>query len=398
MKRNILKLSAALLAAVVIAFSVSCTDSGSDASPVLSIYPPVTSVVLDSEGAQASSGGMPISTEFMVATNQESWDVSSSQPWLQFIKMSHGFIMYADPNTTMSTQLTAEVTVTSGKAAPVTIGVTQSALGPVLAVSPKANNITVAYEGGSEFAAYKVSTNVGDWTVASSDSWLKADKSETGFTLSADQNLLVINRATEITVSAPGAKDVVIRVSQGGGLGDLLDRTKFQRWNPPGIPYSALDDTYHIEFLWDGLRVYMEGYTYWYLTGYDGNLPFSITFDMGQTAILSHFKVWQLASMAYQYFNVSKFQLWGSPTPDVTGDFATWTFLGEYSSIKPSGLPGTDKTPEDTAYALAGEQYIIAPENRVPVRYIRFHAMELWTGANYLFCVDEMEFYGALQD
>ena len=175
---------------------------------------------------------------------------------------------------------------------------------------------------------------------------------------------------------------------------EKLDRLKFGRWNPPGIPYIDLVGSgWTIERLWDGLLV-DPGFS----LPNTIVLPHSITFNMGQMAYLGRLKVWQRTSadQLYSGFNTKRFQVWGSSHPDVNADFATWIFLGDFTSIKPSGLPLGQMTEEDVAYATAGEDYPIQENSDIPVQYIRVHMMETWGGGTGAAQFYEMEFYGKI--
>ena len=176
---------------------------------------------------------------------------------------------------------------------------------------------------------------------------------------------------------------------------EQLDNTQFARWNPQGIPYIELPNWgWTIEKIWDGQLSYASaGYSF------PGTvvLPHSFTMDLGQIAQLGRVKLFQRATgdQLYTGGNIKKFQLWGSATPDVNADFSTWTLLGDFESIKPSGSATGIKTQEDIDYATAGEDYTIE-NSTVPVRYLRFHIEKTWGGspAMQLF---EAEFYGKVQ-
>ena len=171
---------------------------------------------------------------------------------------------------------------------------------------------------------------------------------------------------------------------------EQLDRTKFTRWNPPGIPYVSYGGGYDVENLWS-LSINDQ-----YLIV--APLPLSITFSLGQSAKLNRFKLWHYKPDGFfMWYAPRKFQIWGSPHPDVTENFDDWILLGEFESIKPSGLPEGEFTEEDLARGEAGEEYYVKTENIPPIQYIRIHSMEnWWGGAN--FSISEMEFYGVIQE
>ena len=175
-----------------------------------------------------------------------------------------------------------------------------------------------------------------------------------------------------------------------------LDRKKFGKWNPAGIPYDALTSQgWNIENLWNGLLT-DPGFSF----SSSVTLPRSITFNMGQSAILGRMKVFQRTSSSQLFagYNVKRFQLWGSPTDNVTAEFNTWIFFGDFTSVKPSGLPLGQLNDEDRAAGTNGEDYEIenTDENSVPVQYIRIHIMETWGGGMSVAQFNEMEFYGQI--
>lgn len=171
-----------------------------------------------------------------------------------------------------------------------------------------------------------------------------------------------------------------------------LDKSTFKRWNPTGIPYSEYAAAYAIENLWNGSP------TEFYLQKAGNGFPHSFTFDMGQTVRLKRFMHWQRlgANIAYRIQNVKKFELWGSASPDVTDDFSGWVKLGDYELTKPSGLPWGEESPEDVAYATAGESFTIDP-NAPPVRYIRYVVKDSWDGAQAVVAIGEMTFFSPFE-
>lgn len=165
-----------------------------------------------------------------------------------------------------------------------------------------------------------------------------------------------------------------------------LNRFLFSRWNPPGIPYNETHG-YPIELLWNGNTA-----EYGYITSNSAG-PMSITLDLGQNFQLSRIKVYQNLDY-FDWYNMEKFQLWGSPHPDVTDDFDKWIFLGEFTSEKPSGLPLGQMTQEDVAYAAAGEDYVIQKNGDMDIRYIRIHILKRYREQVSPFSCGELEFYG----
>jgi len=174
---------------------------------------------------------------------------------------------------------------------------------------------------------------------------------------------------------------------------EQLDRLLFRRWNPTGIPYMDLaNQGWIIEKLWDN-TTNNPGFS----LPLTASLPASFTFDLGQTAKLSRFKLFHRgADQLYSGGNLKKFQVWGSAHPNVNEDFNTWVKIGDYDSFKPSGLPTGQTSAEDIAFAaVAGEDFNVAFE--VPkIRYLRFVVQETW-GGNVSAQVMEMRFFGEIQ-
>ncbi|SDD83882.1 DUF5000 domain-containing lipoprotein [Niabella drilacis] len=164
-----------------------------------------------------------------------------------------------------------------------------------------------------------------------------------------------------------------------------LDKLKFRRWNPPGIPYNAYTTSnWYIENLWNNS-----------ITSGFANYNLEFTFDMGQLAKLSRFKINQRPenNLIYNLGHPKKFQVWGSATSNVSDNFNTWTLLGEFESVKPSGLPLGGVTTEDIQYAnVKGEEWNV-PLTAPPVRYLRFVCLQTWANASVI-QVMEMTLWG----
>lgn len=114
--------------------------------------------------------------------------------------------------------------------------------------------------------------------------------------------------------------------------------------------------------------------------------------DLGFSCKLSRFKVFQRMQFPYGLGNLRYFEVWGSETLDPSGSWDGWTLLADYTSVKPSGLPGTQYTGEDYEFATAGENFII-PLASSKVRYLRFKVKDTW-GRGDFWHIAELEFYG----
>ncbi|MBB4037628.1 hypothetical protein GGR21_003548 [Dysgonomonas hofstadii] len=128
--------------------------------------------------------------------------------------------------------------------------------------------------------------------------------------------------------------------------------------------------------------------------------PFWFTFDLGVTAKLSRFKLWQRQGQyIYSHFNPHEWELWGSNNPDQ--GWNNWTRLGHFVMVKPSGLPVANNnfTEEDRLAAEAGNEFEIEIDAPA-VRYIRWRHIDSWatiggTAGSVSFM--EIRFFGSIE-
>lgn len=165
---------------------------------------------------------------------------------------------------------------------------------------------------------------------------------------------------------------------------EMLDKSKFRRWNPSGIPYN--DAGFPITNLWDKTNALFASVTN------------DHTFDMGQIATLSRINIRNRpeANLLYNFAHPKKFQIWGSNHPNVNADFGTWTLLGEFDSFKPSGLPFGKINDDDYNYGFVNGEEWNFPLQIPPVRYIRFYVIDTWGGTIYTQVV-EMTLWGEVK-
>lgn len=124
--------------------------------------------------------------------------------------------------------------------------------------------------------------------------------------------------------------------------------------------------------------------------------PHYFTFDMGVTAKLSRFKLWQVPEIyMYGHGNVRRMEVWVSTNPPPDGSFNGWTKAMEVEVVKPSGLPYGENSNEDVAAVTAGHEFSF-PRDLPPARYIRLRNLENWSGT-YFFQISEVTFWGTLQ-
>ncbi|SCM57252.1 DUF4998 domain-containing protein [Petrimonas mucosa] len=176
-------------------------------------------------------------------------------------------------------------------------------------------------------------------------------------------------------------------------LDSIVDSSWFLRWNNEFFPYKQFG-TYPIERMWDGNTNADFGYVW-----EDAVLPASITFDIGQLAILKKMRLFSHynPSFLYKYGHLKHFQVWGSQNPNASSAFEDWIFLGEFNSHRPSGLADNiAPTPEDLAYASQGEYFNLNQTN-TEIRYIRIVVLSVYSGSTAYFPrinITELTFWG----
>jgi len=120
-------------------------------------------------------------------------------------------------------------------------------------------------------------------------------------------------------------------------------------------------------------------------------IPCWFTFDAGQSVSLARFKVWQANDRLYRLESVKTFELYGSDNPNPDGSWDSWTSLGSYTSVKPSGLPVGQNTQEDIDFAKAGEEFTVV--GTAPAfRYYRFKLLSNWGNSSFM-TMEEITFY-----
>ena len=217
---------------------ITVTQMGEN--PYLSVVPELTSIVFAADGESASSDDESITPTFTVSTNVSSWDVASNQSWLHLNKLDDTFTLSADVNTSLNAPDPATVTVTAGEATPIFFTITQMPSPAILKISSSddvmfsADGKSAISNGATFVPVFTVTTNYSTWDATSDESWLNVEKAENTFTLIADANLFVESRTAQVTVTAGGANNIIIKVAQEG--------------NSVGLPtYAISKDTWIIE-------------------------------------------------------------------------------------------------------------------------------------------------------
>jgi len=124
--------------------------------------------------------------------------------------------------------------------------------------------------------------------------------------------------------------------------------------------------------------------------------PQMITIDLGQAHVFSRFQInpfLEVGSVYYVRGNQKDFEIWGSNNPNLNGALdASWTQLGTYHVVKPSGSPSGTETAADQAYAYNGWQFDF-PISSTAYRYIRIRSLQNWQGS-YFMSMGEFTLWG----
>ena len=222
MKKQFIQLAAITLTAATMAMNLSCKDDKEE-NPTLSVTPTVKDILFAANGKSATSGGSTTSTTFTVETNQDKWEVNRDKDWVHITTSGNQFAITADEVTVTTAPEDAVVTVSAGKATPVTISVRQLAVAPSLEVDPFARAVELSVDGesaaidGKAFSppTFKVLTNMGTWKAESNRQWLTVNENQQNktFTLIAGLNTSAEALEATVTVTA-GQASVVIAVTQ----------------------------------------------------------------------------------------------------------------------------------------------------------------------------------------
>jgi hypothetical protein len=154
---------------------------------------------------------------------------------------------------------------------------------------------------------------------------------------------------------------------------ELIPKTGFRDARFPSEP-TQFSGSYTLSKLWDDNLGTM------YHTPVNIPQPFSFTFDLGVTAKLSRYKIWQRQGdvWAFGHGNPHKWELWGSNNPASDGSYTNWILLGTYIMEKPSGNPSGVNTAADYAAQKEGQEYSV-PDNAPAVRFLRWKHIDNWS-------------------
>lgn len=174
---------------------------------------------------------------------------------------------------------------------------------------------------------------------------------------------------------------------------EQMDKSLFQEYNLPTDTWEAHSGFKTPKVLWDGADWVSSTILH---TKPGTGIPQHFTFDMGVAATLSRFLMYSRLNHEYRWNHPKVFELWGSNAPDPDGSWGAWTLVGTFTSIKPSGSPGTEYTADDIAYARAGEEFNVENQEE-PYRYWRWRTLDTW-GGNSDVALGELTFFGTVAD
>lgn len=148
-----------------------------------------------------------------------------------------------------------------------------------------------------------------------------------------------------------------------------------------------------LEYAWDNRL----GWPYTSFTDQSkgGNGPHIVTFDLGVNAKLSRVWIRPYPEGARWYYlsTMKRFEIWGATNPSATGALDnTWSLLGSYEVVKPSGLPYGNDNALDQATASAGFNWDI-DLNAPKVKFLRVRCLENFGGGTAQ-SINEIKVYG----
>ena len=130
----------------------------------------------------------------------------------------------------------------------------------------------------------------------------------------------------------------------------------------------------------------------------------AVTFDLGQLAQLSRFRLWQRRGtnhqFSFQHNNIRRYSVFGATeitdAMRETGSLDYWIHLIDVVGHRPSGGGiGAPLTQEDRDFADMGEEIEI-PIEAPPVRFIRILMEAPSWGGGSIFQIQEIEFWGEI--
>ncbi|MGM9748955.1 MAG: DUF5000 domain-containing lipoprotein, partial [Candidatus Cryptobacteroides sp.] len=174
---------------------------------------------------------------------------------------------------------------------------------------------------------------------------------------------------------------------------DYLDKKLFKEIKAPGdavwtnsggAVYKLWDDTFFVSGNMNHAH-----------TNIPTEFPHRLTIDLGVTVKLSRMKEWQRS--IYEHGSIKRFRMYGCqelPASTADNPLEGWTLLGEFESVKPSGLPLGQTSDEDVQMYHDGEEFsFVQPQPEI--RYVKLESLESWSG---MLCttLSELSFWGSI--
>ncbi len=169
-----------------------------------------------------------------------------------------------------------------------------------------------------------------------------------------------------------------------------FDKTK---WSDAKLPNDIGEGAgWGMSRIWDG--IYGPGDNGFSSPGGTGVWPQSITIDLGAVGKISRLLLYQRGdAYIFSEGNLKQFEVYGATDLDPTGNWDSWTLLGTFESVKPSGLPLGQHSSEDDDVALVSGENFIMPLDVPPVRWIRIKVLRTWAGGDN-FQIGELFVFG----
>ena len=169
-----------------------------------------------------------------------------------------------------------------------------------------------------------------------------------------------------------------------------FDKTK---WSDAKLPNDIGEGAgWGMSRIWDG--IYGPGDNGFSSPGGTGVWPQSITIDLGAVGKISRLLLYQRGdAYIFSEGNLKQFEVYGDTDLDPTGNWDSWTLLGTFESVKPSGLPLGQHSSEDDDVALVSGENFIMPLDVPPVRWIRIKVLRTWAGGDN-FQIGELFVFG----
>lgn len=170
-----------------------------------------------------------------------------------------------------------------------------------------------------------------------------------------------------------------------------LNKTKFKQIILNTDTYLTYDG-YPITLMWDNKWGSLNNL---FATRPGTGMPQWYTIDMGVMATLSSFKLYHRiqngTAGGFYAGDPKEVEIWGSNAPASDGSWDSWTLLGDFKCMTPSGTDGKPTAEDFQKASIDGENFNL-PTGIPAVRYIRFKVVDTWGGTSYMW-ISELTFY-----